>query len=469
MIASFVMTFLTNKDRPYLWVFYRFLDMAKEYNWPIIAQEEYFEKPSVLKKMGKRELLDAERVKRQFGYNVPSDDDLDKIEKFIIPKEFIEELRRDYGSNNDMFVGLLKKRNDKLESLLESFFSEMERKEEVECILALTSFPSLDYVANKHGTKVIKIELGALRTPTYFDTAFFDEHDILGNNSVEERFLRFQKELDGDVDKPLLLDRKEILAVMFEDKYLRYIFKLDQKPKYELGIALGTATWLPYIRNSQINDEELLWLAEQKYSKNDILMRKHPGDFAGARYPQFEYCLDTSVNTIEFILKCKRIATLGSNLSFESKLLGKETAVFQKSSGYYMSAHNLDDRVLTPELFINFFVFGYLIPMEMMTDPTYIRWRLDCPSEIEIYNKHMSFYFLKRGIEKDKWNLSHSLLDQILKQRGFNYDTKDDFSDIVRPHIPTLSDYKKKIDQLEKRIEELEEGNESTRCNSGTI
>lgn len=459
MIASFVMSLLTTKDRPYLWTFYRFLDMAKNYGWPIVAQEEYFEKPSVLKEMGKRELLDAERVKRQFGYIVPNDDDLNKITSYKIPQKFMNELIDEYGSINDAFIGLMTIHNQKFEELMDSFFLDMEKKEPIECILTLTSFESLDYIAQKYNTKVIKIELGALRSPTYIDTAFFDTENILGNNSVEKRYSNFFLEIQNSPLKVTLFSRRELLALVLQGKYLKYVYRSSDTPKYDIGVALGTATWIPYMRNSFINDEELLWNVGKKYKLEDMLIRRHPGDFAGAKYPAYEYCLDTSVNTIEFILKCKKIVTLGSNLSFEAKLFGREAVVYQKSSGYFMAAHNLDEKVLAPDEYLCFFAFCYMIPMELLTKPEYIRWRLSNPSECEIYNYHLNYYLKQKDIDLSKVNncSKKEKFEQILELQHFDFEKRDDFSDIKRAHIPTLSDYEKKIKLLEAEICKLKE------------
>lgn len=455
MIVSFVMTFLTTKDRPYLWVFYRFLDMAKKYGWPIIAQEEYFERPSVLRAMGKRELLDTERVKRQFGYDIPVDSDLDKIQKYVISKNFQEMLIKEYGSINDAFLSLLTQRSDKFEELLRSFFREMERTGPVECILTLTSFPSLYQVAKEFHARVINLEMGALRSPMYLDTGYFDENVILGNNSVESRYEQFLRELDQGKDCPIFTN-KEILAIFMEHKYLKYIFRLNEKPAYEIGAALGTATWFPYMRNSHINDEELLWHVGRKYSLEEIKVRRHPGDFAGALYPSFEYARDTSVNTLEFLLSCKKIVTLGSNLSIEAKLLGRECVVYQRSAGYYMAAHDLEEKVIPTMEYLSFFAFGYMVPFAYLTDVEYIRWRLTNPPETEIYLKHLQFYLDQKKIRLEEIKVSpEDRYMEMLKMQDFDFSTKDDFSDMVRPHIATLSDYKKKTVLLEKELKKV--------------
>lgn len=456
MIVSFVMTFLTTKDRPYLWVFYRFLDMAKQYNWPIIAQEEYFEKPSKLKQMGKRELLDVERVKKQFGYDVPSDEDLEKITPYIITDEFQKKLIQKYGSVNDAHLELMKNRDEDFEKLLICFFEEMSQKEQIESVITLTSFPSLYYVANMYGAKVWNLELGAMRSPIYLDTGYMDENVILGNNSLEQRYSNFCKEISDS--KCPVFTHQELLAIMLQNKYLKYLFRVNDKPTHKLGLALGTATWLPFSKNSAMNDEELIYHAQKHYQLSEMLVRRHPGDFAGAMYPSVEYARDTSLNTLEFILKCKKVATLGSNLVIEAMLFNREVVVCQKSAGYYAATHNVEEDYKPSIELLNFIVFGYMVPFEFLTDVKYIRWRLSNPSESSIYKKHLEWYLSKKNISLDEVAIySNKRLDKLLSLQNFDYTKKDDYSELVRPHIPTISDYKKKIGMLQNEIEKLKQ------------
>lgn len=459
MIVSFVMTFLTTKDRPYLWVFYRFLDMAKNYGWPIIAQEEYFEKPSVLKKMGKRELIDVERVKRQFGYNVPTDEDLEKIVPYIITNEFQEKLIEKYGSVNDAHLELMKNRDDEFEELLSGFFEEMSQKEKVECVITLTSFPSLYHIANKYGAKVLNLELGAFRSPTYLDTGYMDEQVILGNNSLEKRYLNFCKEMELS-DCPIFT-RQELLAIMLRPNYLKYLFRINDNPTHKLGLALGTATWFPFCKNSAMNDEELIYHAQKNYRLGEMLIRRHPGDFAGAMYPSVDYARDTSLNTLEFILRCKKVATLGSNLVIEAMLFGRDVVVYQKSAGYYAAAHKVTEDYKPSIELLNFLIFGYMVPFDFLTDVNYIRWRLSNPSEMDIYMKHLEWYLTQKNIHLNSiLTYSGNRLDKLLSLQNFDYSKKDDYSELVRPHIPTISDYKKKVSMIEQEIRILKQERE---------
>ena len=50
---------------------------------------------------------------------------------------------------------------------------------------------------------------------------------------------------------------------------------------------------------------------------------------------------------------------------------------------------------------LNFFVFGYLIPSELMFSNEYWEWRLNNPSESEIYRRHLDLFYKTFGVEKD--------------------------------------------------------------------
>lgn len=51
---------------------------------------------------------------------------------------------------------------------------------------------------------------------------------------------------------------------------------------------------------------------------------------------------------------------------------------------------------------LNFYIFCYLIPSELMFSKDYWNWRMTNPSEIEIYWKHLDFLFSKLDIDKTK-------------------------------------------------------------------
>ena len=70
--------------------------------------------------------------------------------------------------------------------------------------------------------------------------------------------------------------------------------------------------------------------------------------------------------------------------------------------------------------FLNYYLFCYLIPNDLMFSGEYWQWRMTNPTETEIYKRHLDFYI-------EKLNLPKSILTEqdeptrfksLLKSRG---------------------------------------------------
>lgn len=442
MIIPFVMSLLTINRHPYLWYFYKSLDMAKRYNWPVIAQEKYFTKPSVLVKEGGmyENLIKNQRaVNFRFIYELPSDEDLDQIKKYPIPQSMEDKLVKETGSFNNAMAFALKDRWTDLENLLDKYFSDIkkESKEKIEAVITLCWYPSLENAAKKHNIRVITIEQGLFREPAYLKTAYFSFTNLFDDEKeIEERYNAFKKVCH----KLPILSRKDILSLVLNDEYLGYLNYYDSIPRYEMGVILGYTTWMPHMCHTFFNDEELLFKTASSYDK--FIARRHPGDPASATYPFFIKTPDNSANTIEFILKCKRIASLGSNVSLESAYWNRSSYTTLKCSSSYGQKHDIEDKeeYSVDILYLNFFAFCFLIPYSKMMDPEYIMWRLSRPSEAEIFKKHMQVYLEQRNCDMDKLisTASSERMGYILKCRGY-----EDSQKLSYPNVSPFSSKKK--------------------------
>lgn len=453
------MTLLTGYDRPYLWTFCKFLDIAKKKNLPIIAQEEYFTLPSELAKKGRSEIVSETFVKNtKLNYELPKDEDLDKIEKYIIPYSLQQKVIDEKGSINDAYVSSLTEVWPELYDLLNEYVDDIGSKydEKIDAFITMAHNPTLSKVAKERNIKVIHMEMGAFREPTYLKTAYFDFENMYGNASTEKRYKKFLEEKDESVT---ILDRKEILAIMLERNSMHYLNRLNQEPEYEIGLALGYAFWPIYMVNSLYNDSELLYRTANVYKYDDILVRKHPGDPAGAIYPKFDYLRDVSANTIEFILRCKRVASVASNVSVEALLFDRTPYVTTKCPYYYNIEHKIENKdVEEVEIeYLNFYCFAYLVPFTLLWDEEYIKWRLTEPSEKEIYKRHLQEYLKQKDISEDVLKAdAGERFNKILEAQ--NYDLRADYANIdVKPASKfTVGAYQREIARLKKIIEEYE-------------
>lgn len=455
MIVPFVMTMLTTADKPYLWSFYMLMQLAMKQKNVMIAQEEYFTPPSVFEQQGRKEVCDENFMKRS-GYNKPTDAQIEQLDKYAVPKSLEEELVKEKGCHNAAQIFFLSQRWEKFEALIEQFINEIESKhgEKIDAFMTLCHYPSLCAVAEKHGIRVIHFELGALRDPAYVKTVYFDFCNLYGDSSAERRYKKFCK--SGKKKVPIL-DKKTILALMYNDNFMKYLTMLGRKPEYKMGVALGYATWPMFQVNTWMNDEELLYQVSKYYKPEEFITRKHPADPASAQYMKYDYSKDIeSTNTVEFILRCERVVSLASNVSFEAMLYGRTAYTMTYYGPYFNSKHDISDTALceTPDDYVSFYTFGYLTPFDFILDLEYIKWRLTEPSEEEIYNKHLGYYLRKYGLKAA--DASSGLYGKIISARKFDLNKEYKFGTARKPAM-SLRDCQIQIEKLKAELEKKNE------------
>ncbi|MDR0918755.1 MAG: hypothetical protein LBM93_05830 [Oscillospiraceae bacterium] len=94
------------------------VNMVKDKNAPMIIQEKYNLLPSENKDI---ELFDTNNptVKAYFNYTSFTDEDVKKVERYIIPQTFEDYIIEEKGGINNAFISLIKERNTELEKILE--------------------------------------------------------------------------------------------------------------------------------------------------------------------------------------------------------------------------------------------------------------------------------------------------------------------------------------------------------------
>jgi hypothetical protein len=453
MFIPFVFTLATHSELHSLWIFYKYLGLAKKFGWPIISQEKYFEDPVIYAKMGMAEASNSATFEF-YEYEKPTKHDIDLIQKYVIPDSLFDLLTEELGSHSDVIVYLLKNRYEPLEQCLRKMFQDIKSNaangEIIEGILTFnTAIISLKYVAKELNIPIIYNEWGPLRPPCYRKTAYFDFKGTRIDNELEYRFDKFNLEIQKTFCP--ILNRKEILSLFLDYKYMNAINRLDSEPEFEIGVAMEAMYDYISLSKTYYSNFELILMVRRNYLEDEIIFRPRPGDLANPKY--YVKNIDDSESSMNFILKCKKVAVVNSNLAFEAMLLGKTVYTTAANGVYNFKATKIlsdkNENIADLE-FINFVVFGYLIPYELLIDVKYLRWRLTNPSEIEIYNYHLDYYLSCRGVDKKLLGLPpEQRLYALLESQGFDADGK------------TLKNKKanKELIFILKRVENLSEKN----------
>lgn len=421
MIVPFVFSLNPEKRFELDWVYYKFTSFCCKYKYPIIAQERYnFSMHDHF--VNNKVLLDGPQHNWTDVYRFCEDQDK-QIDKYFIPESVSDNVVKQYGSEENAYINYLRGENPELESFLDDIIVKIQAKynKKITAFLNWNTSESLKKVANKYRIKVIHLELAPLRKYNYFHLGYFDFKGTHTVNSLEERYYDFAQK---NIDLPML-SNKELLALFLDEKYLEYIYLLNREPEFKVGVASsGKKNYFDIARNN-CDGNALLTKAMESFDLKDILFRLHPADPLGKQLKEEldnKWNFDNSRSSLEFILKCESIATISSNMAFEAILLGKKVYNLGKSPYQFCNFKDFDDKNEFENInkFLNFVLFGYMIPFSFMNNAEYLSWRCNEPSIEEIYLKNFKYYISQFNMdEKAMLSNSDSKLELILHKRGF--------------------------------------------------
>jgi hypothetical protein len=108
-------------------------------------------------------------------------------------------------------------------------------------------------------------------------------------------------------------------------------------------------------------------------------------------YPLQAFIKDKSGSSAEFILRCRKVASLFSNVSMEAVFWNRAGYAIVDSHASYGCQRNLgqDESFEVEESFLNFYAFCFNVPAVCWEDYSYLMWRLSGPSELDIFQKHL--------------------------------------------------------------------------------
>lgn len=378
-----------SKDKPMLlWVFYKYVNFCLKYNMPIIAQEDFFKDPNIYIKNNhsatKTNLMD---------YNVPKKEEFDRLSKYIISNDMI--IEKDYSPTKLHFI-LLKKRNKKFEKVITAAIDKIENDEnkKISAIITWISFPSLEFICKKRNIKLINYELSSIRKGIFNETlGYFSFNNKYSSKQFKKDYLQLK---DVNIN---MLSRSELLSLFLKTEFLQYVNKINDPSEKELGIAFGLKNDPFELAYNNYSNKEIIRKVKTIFDDKEVVIRTHPA------YP---YIIDNKImhdntgNSLDWVLKCKRIITTVSNIGYEAMMLGKTSYVLSKDMPFSFNTinelNNIEEYVVDLK-YLNYITFGFYVPFDLMFDIEYIKWRLTMPTSLEIYNYNLNYILRKNNIE----------------------------------------------------------------------
>jgi hypothetical protein len=308
-------------------------------------------------------------------FKVPSGELLSSLNKFALDYSLIAETAQKHIGPGITWAKTITERSYALERAVQDA---IEMYPGIKAIFLWSNCASVSAVAEKLGIVTIHHELGPLRAPHYLMTAYLDFRGVNGNTDCLRRWNLFKA---SNLDYPVL-SRSALLRVVSQMEPIE-----NQLPSHEVGVALQVpddSNMLAF-SNGFTNYEAIV--TADRYLGGRHLVRPHPGQ--RETFPDLPVDWDDSPSGTHFLGRINAVVTVNSSLAFEAMLMGKPTYVlgespFKAGSWDITSKRpRMNDEEMTK--WLNWIVFGYLIPYDLTFDSDYVQWRMSNPNEIDIY------------------------------------------------------------------------------------
>jgi hypothetical protein len=373
MIAAFLLPFPVRGHRaPYLWVYYRLLSAFNE-RLLFIASRDYVRPPASWAIDCRWEMQEISG--QRLGYAVPGDERMADHDYRFVPDDIFSELLAAHGSNPiAVFRAMLTQRIPSLERAFVECLRDTSA-DRIETILTWCNCPSLNAVAEAKGIRVMHLELGPLRWPDYRSTAYLDFTGVNGNTEAEARY-----------------GQSGFANTRYSIPRLRRFFATSAPPRlpaaeFDLGIALQVEDDSNLIAfGNGFDNQSLLVHAQLDDASQRKLVRAHPGSLFAVK--PGSHTVDASPNSIEFIRRCAHLLTINSSVGLEALLLDIPVTTMGDSSYRHIAEADGHERSSR----LAHYLFAYLVPMDLIYQADYLRFRLSDPGEDRIVRRHLAAY-----------------------------------------------------------------------------
>lgn len=393
-----------------------FLDKAFQNGWPIVTHEE-FDKYE-LNFPGRNEYKKEMMIK--YNYSLHSYEERQQIKHYFVPADFYKELEKEKGSKLEAMISLLNEENHQFEKIMRRIFDDiLQSGEEIDGVLYYAACPlSLKIICKELNIPMIAYETGPIRRANYrCDMSYFCREGVYNTREIDKRYSKFLEEYSENTNIPIF-SREEILCMFLDHHKLGFLSMIDKTPKYEIGVAGSCALVVPFFAQNKYMDNELIndVFAAYNYKYHEVLIRFHPYDIYTATYRISK--VDGSSSPFPFLIQSKRVAAVASNVLLEAMLWKRIPCTKTQNMPANLKCYNdylADKEVEDVEMFVNFFIFGFMVPMELAYDADYISWRLTNPSEKEIYLFNLNYYLDKFGLNEEWVLLDREVRLNLLK------------------------------------------------------
>lgn len=331
-------------------------------------------------------------------------DEVKDVEQYFVPDEIFDGLEEQAGSRTEMLFDVNNQPYEQLTDSLQQIFAQIQQRhpgEKIEGIFhCIESFESLRNIANTLNCPLINYSFSAFRkVHGYRQTMYFATHSgrFWDGNECADRFQKFLKE---DYSSLPVFTNKELITIIGKEHTLPLMQLMDSRPKYEMGICCECFSLVPPVFNAKrYTDDDIFYECKKLYGSDNLKVRSHAAHLNDIQVDRSEVHNDPAST----ILSCKRLTAVQSQILLKV-LLWNRTAVIKTDVLPFNYLCAKDYQAIQPVdlLGLNFYIFSYLIPGDLMFSDEYWKWRMTNPSETEIYQRHLDFLFETLSIDINK-------------------------------------------------------------------
>ena len=287
-------------------------------------------------------------------------------------------------------------------------------EEKIEAILNFSAaYASVRYLGEYYNCPVIAWENSAIRFQRmYTQPLYFANMRGLLYSSEESksRFEKFKHE-DG---VSVIFSKRELLAILDNKRHFPFLKIMnDDIAVNEVGLSRDAfAIYPPQFAFGRRTFNDMYQETDKYFKRTQLSIRTNP-IYAFIEKTSAQSLKD---DEIAWILSCKRIFTVYSNMSFVA-LLWNRTSIMKKNSNCFdwICERDANSERKCDDLELNYFVFGFFIRASDIVSKDYWRWRInDKPSETEIYNRNLKQYLKDIGADE-------SILNEPDEEKRFRY------------------------------------------------
>lgn len=347
-----------------------------------------------------------DRFFEQFEMRKFTIDEVKDVEQYYIPDAIFEDKEKSFGSRTEMLSDLYNHNDSNLDICLNDIIEQIKIKHPNETIEGvfnmLESYESIRSFAQKLNTQLLNYSFAAFRKPHGYRQTLYQVSTngyYWGDEDAKKHYAKFIKE---NADVPVF-SNQELITIIGKERTLPEIKLIGAEPKYEMGVCCECFSMVPQVfETTHYTDDDIFYECKKLYSPDQFKVRSHAAHLNDIQVDRNEVHNDPAST----ILSSKRVTAVQSQIILKA-LLWKRPAIMRKEAlaFSFMCSKDYTSLEIADIKALNYFIFGFLIPSELMFSDEYWKWRNTNPSETEIYKKHLTFLFNTLGIPEAILNM----------------------------------------------------------------